>query len=100
MIPESNVQDLMLRKNVVDAVKKGKFHIYSVKTIDEGIEILTGKPGGELQADGTYPEGTINYLVNEKLKSLAEGLKKFGEEEEAAAAPEDKGKGKSRKGKK
>jgi ATP-dependent Lon protease len=71
-----------------------------VKTIDEGIEILTGKPGGELQADGAYPEGTINYLVNEKLKSLAEGLKKFGEEEEAAAAPEDKGKGKSRKGKK
>jgi len=100
MVPESNVQDLMLRKNVVDAVKKGKFHIYSVKTINEGIEILTGKPGGELQADGTYPEGTINYLVNEKLKSLAEGLKKFGGEEEAAAAPEDKGKGKSRKGKK
>jgi len=83
MIPESNVQDLMLRKNVVDAVKKGKFHIYSVKTIDEGIEILTGKPGGELRVDGTYPEGSINYLVNEKLMSLAEGLKKFGEEEEA-----------------
>jgi predicted ATP-dependent protease len=99
MSPESNVQDLMLRKNVVEAVKKGKFHIYSVKTIDEGIEILTGKPGGELGADGNYAEGTINYLVNEKLKSLAEGLKKFGEEEEAPA-PEDKGKGKGRKGKK
>jgi len=100
MIPESNVQDLMLRKNVVEAVEKGKFHIYSVKTIDEGIEILTGKPGGALQADDTYPEGTINYLVNEKLKSLAEGLKKFGGEGEQAPAPEDKGKGKGRKGKK
>ncbi len=101
MIPESNVQDLMLRKNVVEAVKKGKFHIYSVKTIDEGIEILTGKPGGELQADGTYPEGTINHLVNEKLKSLAEGLKKFGaQEEEGAPEPAEKEKGKGRKGKK
>jgi ATP-dependent Lon protease len=99
MIPESNVQDLMLCKNVVDAVKKGKFHIYSVKTIDEGIGILTGKPGGDLQADGTYPAGSINYLVNEKLKSLAEGLKKFGEEEEEHP-PEDKEKGKGRKGKK
>jgi lon-related putative ATP-dependent protease len=83
MIPESNVLDLMLRKDVVEAVKKGKFHVYSVKTIDEGIEILTGKEAGEMKADGTYPEGTINALVNEKLRSLAEGLKEFSEEETA-----------------
>jgi lon-related putative ATP-dependent protease len=83
MIPESNVLDLMLRKDVVEAVKKGKFHVYSVKTIDEGIEILTGKEVGEMKADGTYPEGTINALVNEKLRSLAEGLKEFSEEETA-----------------
>ncbi len=81
MIPESNVKDLMLRKDVVEAVKKGKFHIYAVKTIDQGIEILTGKKAGEMKADGTYPKGTINALVNENLKALAEGLKKFGEEE-------------------
>ena len=81
MIPESNVKDLMLRKNVVEAVKEGKFHIYSVKTIDEGIGILTGQEAGELQPDGSYPEGTINFLVNESLKKLAEGMKKFGEEE-------------------
>ena len=81
MIPESNVKDLMLRKDVLEAVKKGKFHIYSVKTIDEGIGILTGKEAGELQADGAYPKGSINFLVNESLKKLAEGLKKFGEEE-------------------
>jgi ATP-dependent Lon protease len=91
----------MLRKDVVAAAKKGKFHIYSAKTIDEGIEILTGKPGGELGADGNYPEGTINYLVNEKLKSLAEGLKKFGAgEEEGAPEPAEKEKRKGRKGKK
>ena len=81
MIPESNVKDLMLRKDVVEAVKKKKFHVYAVKTIDEGIEILTGKRAGEMKPDGTYPKGTINALVNEKLKELAEGLKKFGEEE-------------------
>jgi ATP-dependent Lon protease len=81
MIPESNVKDLMLRKDVVEAVKKKKFHVYAVKTIDEGIEILTGKKAGEIKPDGTYPKGTINALVNEKLKELAEGLKKFGDEE-------------------
>jgi ATP-dependent Lon protease len=81
MIPESNVKDLMLRKDVVEAVKKKKFHIYAVKTIDEGIEILTGKKAGEVKPDGAYPKGTINGLVNEKLKELAEGLKKFGDEE-------------------
>jgi lon-related putative ATP-dependent protease len=98
MIPESNVKDLMLRKDVVDAVNKGQFHIYAVKTIDQGIEILTGKEAGELGPDGLYPKGTINHLVDEKLKGLAEGLKKFGGEEEAGKKEEPKGKGK--KGKK
>jgi ATP-dependent Lon protease len=97
MIPESNVKDLMLRKDVVEAVKAGKFNVYSVKMIDEGIEILTGMPAGKIKADGTYPKGTINNLVNEKLKSLAEGLKEFGEEEKKETP---KGKGKGRKGKK
>jgi lon-related putative ATP-dependent protease len=81
MIPESNVKDLMLRKDVLGAVKDGEFHIYSVKTIDQGIEILSGMTAGKQQPDGTYPEGTINYLVNEKLEELARGLKEFGEEE-------------------
>jgi ATP-dependent Lon protease len=82
MIPESNVKDLMLRKDVVDAVKKGEFHIYSVETIDQGIEILTGKKAGERKADGTYTKGSINDLVDRKLKELAEGLKNFGKNEE------------------
>lgn len=81
MIPESNVKDLMLRKDVVDAIKKGEFHIFSVKNVDEGIEILTDKKAGEQQNNGSYPKGTINYLVNERLKELAEGLKSFGGEE-------------------
>jgi ATP-dependent Lon protease len=94
MIPESNVKDLMLRKDVVEAVKKKKFHVYAVKTIDEGVAILTGKRAGEMKPDGTYPKGTINGLVNGKLKELAEGLKKFGEEEKKEGK---KGSGRKRK---
>ncbi|MEW6669124.1 MAG: ATP-binding protein [Thermodesulfobacteriota bacterium] len=80
VIPESNVKDLMLRKEVVEAVRQGKFHVHAVKTVDEGIEILTGREAGAPGPDGKYPEGTINALVNQKLRSLAEGLKEFGEE--------------------
>jgi len=82
MIPESNVKDLMLRKDVVESVRKGEFHIYSVRTIDEGMEILTGIPAGVKQDDGTYPAGSINDLVDKKLNALAEGLKKFAGEED------------------
>jgi len=77
MIPESNVQNLMLKEEVVNAVKAGQFHIYSVKTIDEGIEVLTGVKAGERRKDGTFEAGTVNYRVNEQLKSMAEKLKEF-----------------------
>jgi predicted ATP-dependent protease len=91
MIPESNVKDLMLRKDVVESVEKGDFHIYQAKTIDEGIEILTGKEAGERKGDRTYPEDTINALVDQKLKELAEGLKHFAEEEEKEEKKAKKG---------
>jgi lon-related putative ATP-dependent protease len=81
MIPESNVKDLMLRTDVVEAVQNGRFHIYAVENIDEGIEILTGVAAGQKGAEHRYPEGSINYLVDQKLKELAEGLQKFGKEE-------------------
>ncbi len=77
MIPESNVQNLMLKEEVVEAVKAGKFNIYSVKTIDEGIEVLTGTKAGESRADGTYKEGTVNYLVDKQLREMAEKLKEY-----------------------
>ena len=82
MIPASNVKDLMLRKDVLEAVKEGKFQVYSVKTIDEGIEILTGKMAGTRKADGSYQKDSINDLVDRKLRSLAEGLKSFGDKED------------------
>jgi lon-related putative ATP-dependent protease len=77
MIPESNVQNLMLKEEIVEAVKSGKFHIYSVKTIDEGIEILTGVKAGEKRKDGTFESGTVNYGVDKHLKEMAEKLREF-----------------------
>ena len=77
MIPDSNVQNLMLKEEVVDAVKAGKFNVYSVKTIDEGIEVLTGTKAGESRADGTYQEGTVNYLVDRQLREMADKLKEY-----------------------
>ncbi|MFP4036311.1 MAG: Lon protease family protein, partial [Desulfobacteraceae bacterium] len=76
LIPAANIKDLMLRKDVIKAVEQKKFHIWSVRTIDEGIEILTGKRAGGRKADGSYPKGTLNDLVDRKLRELAEGLKK------------------------
>lgn len=82
IIPEQNVKNLMLREDVVEAVREGMFHVYPVSTIDEGIAILTGREAGRRQEDGTYPEGTINYLVDAQLQELATKLKEFGKKEE------------------
>ena len=89
MIPEKNVNNLMLRRDVVEAVEKGKFHIYPVTTIEEGIEILSGMKAGELQEDGTYPEGTLYNKVDEKLKEMAEMEKEFGKSKEEEEEKEE-----------
>ncbi|MDO8055521.1 MAG: S16 family serine protease, partial [Candidatus Hermodarchaeota archaeon] len=71
LIPEANVQNLMLKDEIIEAVEAGKFHIYSVNTIHEGIELLTGVPAGEPQPDGSFPEGTIFAKVNQRLHEMA-----------------------------
>ena len=75
IIPVQNVKNLHLSDEVIEAVKEGKFHIYAVSTIDEGIEILTGVPAGKKNANGKFPAGTINYLAYEKLKKYYENGK-------------------------
>ncbi|MDD1675431.1 MAG: AAA family ATPase, partial [Methanomicrobiales archaeon] len=77
MIPASNVQNLMLKEEIVEAARKGMFTIYPVKSIDEGIEFLTGVSAGERKEDGTYPEGTVNYLVDKRLREMAIKIKEF-----------------------
>lgn len=81
IIPERNVKDLMLRKDVVEAVREGKFYIYPISTVEEGVEILTGMESGKRKEDGTYDEGTVFYLVDQNLKKMAEHVKAFMKEE-------------------
>ena len=77
IIPGSNVRHLMLKDEVVEAVRDGRFHIWSVETIDQGIEILTGVPAGEALPEGGYPEGSVNFLVDKRLRTMVENMKKF-----------------------
>ncbi|MCB0253476.1 MAG: AAA family ATPase [Anaerolineae bacterium] len=96
IIPEANVNTLMLREDVVQAVADGQFHIYPVRTVDEGIAILTGVTAGERGEDGKFPEETVNRLVDRGLRRLAKRLKNFGrppkqkdDEEEAGEDADD-----------
>ena len=73
----------MLREDVVEAAAKGRFHIYPVESIDEGIEILTGVEAGDADAEGAYPEGTINHRVEARLTELAEAARRFARPERA-----------------
>jgi lon-related putative ATP-dependent protease len=82
LIPDSNVRNLMLKDDVVDAIREGNFHIYPVSTIDEGMEMLTGHKAGKGLEDGGFEKGSINDLVQQRLKSLAETLRDFSKGEE------------------
>ena len=77
IVPHQNVRNLMLREDVVDSIQRGEFHIYAVKTIDEGIEALTGIEAGERIPESGYPEGTINWRVQKRLTELAGVFKSF-----------------------
>ncbi|MDH3665701.1 MAG: AAA family ATPase [Paracoccaceae bacterium] len=78
LVPEANVKHLMLRQDVVEACRDGRFHVYSVAHIDQGIEILTGHPAGERGTDGLFPEGSVNRLVEDRLTGFAEARRRFG----------------------
>ncbi len=77
IMPQSNVRNLMLKQEVVDAVKAGKFHIFPVRTIEEGIELLTGVPAGSQLPNGGYEENSIYGLVDKRLREMAETIKRF-----------------------
>ena len=83
LIPAANVTHLMLREEVVEAVAAGRFHIYAVSTIDEGIELLTGVPAGARRADGSFDEGSVHARVDQRLRQLAVMLAEFGKPKEA-----------------
>jgi lon-related putative ATP-dependent protease len=88
VIPQANVQHLMLRRDVVEACAERKFAIYPVKTIDDGIALLSGLPAGERGADGSFSEGSINRLVEDRLRAFAKIRRSFAEQERTSAEPQ------------
>jgi predicted ATP-dependent protease len=84
LIPAANVEHLMLRADVVEACAEGRFAVYAVNTIDEGIEILTGVPAGRADASGTFPPGTVNRAVAARLASFARRTMKLAAQAQAA----------------
>ena len=72
MIPIQNVDNLKLSDYIIEAVKNGQFHIYSISSIEEGIEVLTGVPAGKKDSSGHFPSCTVNDLVYKKLKAYAD----------------------------
>ncbi|MDP6087926.1 MAG: ATP-binding protein, partial [Nitrospinota bacterium] len=89
MIPQQNASNLMLDDDVIEAVRAGKFHIYSVSHVDEGIEILTGTPAGAPDEEGMFTEGSVHDRVDQRLHELAEGLREFGRPVGPADGEED-----------
>jgi predicted ATP-dependent protease len=93
LIPADNVRHLVLRRDVVQAVREGEFHIYAVQTVDQGIELLTGVPAGEADEEGNYPKGTVNYLVQQKLLQMAEEKADEKDEEDPPSSRTDQAEG-------
>jgi predicted ATP-dependent protease len=89
LIPRANLKNLMLRRDVVEAVQGGKFHVYAVSSIDEGIEVLTGSPAGQRDGEGRYPASSINGLVEEQLKKNSDRLGRYAPSEHRTAENED-----------
>ena len=77
VIPHQNVKNLMLKPEVAQACAEGKFHVWAVRTIDEGIELLTGVPAGQRDESGQFPPGTVHARVQARLGELAEGIERF-----------------------
>jgi len=86
IIPKRNAKNLVLSEDVIDAVDKGLFSVYTIDYMEEGLELLTGMPAGEPGEDGAYPRGTLNYLVEKRLTEISEAMEKKKENGEGAPA--------------
>jgi predicted ATP-dependent protease len=91
IIPAGNVEDLMLPRNIVRAAERGDFHLYAVQTVDQAMEVLTGRAAGQPDHNDRYPQSSLNGLVDERLWTLAAGLRDFLGDEEVPDEEEDRG---------
>ena len=89
LIPKQNVENLLLRHDVLEAIEAGQFSVYPITTVDDAIEVLTGIPAGEADAEGDYPPDTINGRVQARLQQMAELRRSFGrdDKEEKSETP-------------
>lgn len=85
IIPDANRKNLMLKSEVINAVENGQFQIWSVTSIDQGIEILSGIPAGERQKDGSWPAGSVNERVDRRLREMTEIVRSFQKEVDQAS---------------
>ena len=90
VLPESNIANLMLKESVVEAIRLGKFHLWPVRTIDEGIEVLTGVKAGERMPDGSFEPESVNARVDGRLRKMADTLQRFGKEDGQKAEKTDR----------
>lgn len=84
IIPRTNVVNLMLREDVLEAVENGQFSIYAIDDVDDGIELLTGIPAGKADKRGRFPKGTVNYMVQQSLEEYYRDYVKFAKETHGA----------------
>jgi Lon-like ATP-dependent protease len=83
VLPEANARHLMLKPEVVEAVQHGMFHVWTMRTIDEGLQLLTGLPAGLRRRDGSFPRGSLHALVQQRLTTLARRFASFPEKRRA-----------------
>jgi len=81
VIPAANIKDLMLKKEVVEAAEKGRFQVYAITEIEEGLEILTGKKAGKRKKDGSYPLNSLNARIETRLRQMNAILREAGSKE-------------------
>ena len=91
LVPATNIQNLMLDEEIVEAAREGRFHVWAVRTIDEGIELLTGRPAGRRRADGSFPPDSVHGLVAARLADYARKLRAFTELDGDDAGGDDPG---------
>lgn len=89
IIPASNRRHLMLEQRIIDAVREGRFHVWAVESVDEGIELLTGLRAGDRDTDGSYPEGTLHRRVQDRLTAMATTAREWGRQQQAHAMGTD-----------
>lgn len=89
LIPASNIKNLSLRRRVIDAVEAGQFNVIPMKTVNDGLAVLTGRPAGQRDGNGHYPEDSVNRLVEERLRAFADIRKQFAKDRKDEKSQDD-----------